>query len=105
MTKAQVWLQLFTSVLQALVQSGMLQPHEAAAKARAQADEAMQHIHPSVFDIETNKVVPVDPLAGAVSVEARPFIEDELERARRQATPSGPTPAEQAEDDVSQATR
>lgn len=105
MKHARAWFEIFLAALQALVSSGVLAPHNAAAQAAAHADEAMKYLHPGVVDIETNKVVPIAPQIVTDPADPIPPAEDELERARRQATPSGPTPAEQAEDDVSHATR
>jgi len=105
MTKSQVWFQVFLAALQALLSSGVLAPHEASALARSHADEAIQHLNPGVFDIETGKITRC-PHCGVSLFAGEPKApEDEMEQARRQATPSGPTVIEQAEDDVSRETR
>ena|SRR6266403_4168896 len=99
MTKGKVWLQVFLSALAALLQNLQNAPtHQIVQTARATADEAMQHIHPMVYDDEHDVDALVAKGEPAYTGAMTQSGEDEMERARRQGTrPLRPSAEEEAE--------
>jgi hypothetical protein len=49
MAKAEVWLKIFLAALNAVLSVTDMQPHVAAQKASAIADESMSHLHPDLI--------------------------------------------------------